>query len=178
MMALPSCHSGYRCLHRRPNDAPAQRLEEEQKCGPVKQPLSNPQGGARFRRRQSYQNVSRETFLSDLGPKPYRAEDSGPFFDHVRSINFLVQFQEGGGGAPMAQPVAGRQLRCKVRSNQAAVTEGIFLHRTYAPRKPLKIKGPNPFRGALLYWRRIDHIVEKHLNEINQRVREFSLKIS
>jgi hypothetical protein len=89
-----------------------------------------------------------------------------------------VQFQEGGGGASMAQLVAGRHPRCKIRSIQAAVTEGIFLHRTYAPRKPLKIKGLSPFREALLYWRKIDGIAEKHLNEINQQVREFSLKIS
>jgi hypothetical protein len=31
---------------------------------------------------------------------------------------------------------------------------------------------------ALLHWRKIDQIVEKTLNEINQRFREFSLKIS
>jgi len=38
-----------------------------------------PQAQAFFRRTRSYQNVSRETLLSDWGLKPYKAEDSGPF---------------------------------------------------------------------------------------------------
>jgi hypothetical protein len=66
------------------------------------------QAGGRFWRPQSYQNVSRETFWYDWGQKSYKACDSGPFFDLVRSINFLVQFQEGGGGASMASPGCGK----------------------------------------------------------------------
>jgi hypothetical protein len=34
-----------------------------------------------------------------MGQKPYKAEDSGASLNLVRSINLLVQFQEGGGGA-------------------------------------------------------------------------------
>jgi hypothetical protein len=37
-----------------------------------------PQAQIRFRRGGPYKNVSRETFLSDLGPKPYKALDGGP----------------------------------------------------------------------------------------------------
>src|SRR4029077_5728754 len=37
-----------------------------------------------------YQNVSRETFLSDSSPKPYKAENSGFSVNLVRSIDFLV----------------------------------------------------------------------------------------
>jgi hypothetical protein len=44
---------------------------------------------------QSYQNVSRETFLSDEGRISYKAEDGGFFFDQVRSADFLVQFGAG-----------------------------------------------------------------------------------
>jgi hypothetical protein len=43
------------------------------------------------------QNVSREAFWYDWRQKPYKASDSGPSFDLVRSIGFLVQFQEGCG---------------------------------------------------------------------------------
>jgi hypothetical protein len=50
---------------------------------------ANPQAAARSRRFGSYQNVSRETFWYDLGQKPYNAEDSGPFFDHVKSEQFF-----------------------------------------------------------------------------------------
>jgi hypothetical protein len=67
-----------------------------------------PQAGARSRQFGSYQNVSRETFWHDWGRKPYKASDSRSFFNLVRSINFLVQFQEGGGGALMAWPVCGK----------------------------------------------------------------------
>jgi hypothetical protein len=81
----------------------AQSLEERAICEAVIRPAhANPQAGARSRRRGSYQNVSRETFLSDRAGKSYKASDSGPFFNHVRSINFLVQFQKRGGGASMA----------------------------------------------------------------------------
>jgi hypothetical protein len=62
---------------------------------------ANPQAGARSRRFESYQNVSRETFWYDLGEKPYKASDSGPSLDDVRSIDLLAQFQEGGGAASM-----------------------------------------------------------------------------
>jgi hypothetical protein len=43
-----------------------------------------------------YQNVSRETFWSDLGQQPYKAEDSSAFFALVRTIDFLVQSKLGG----------------------------------------------------------------------------------
>jgi hypothetical protein len=36
---------------------------------------------------------------------------------------------------------------------------------------------PAAFSKALLHGRKIDQIAEKNLNEINQRFREFSLKI-
>jgi hypothetical protein len=36
-----------------------------------------PQSQARSGQRQSYQNVSRETFWYDQGQKPYKPEDSG-----------------------------------------------------------------------------------------------------
>ncbi|MGA7383507.1 MAG: hypothetical protein WBW81_02070 [Methylocella sp.] len=49
----------------------------------------------------TYQNVSRETFWYDCGQKPYKASDSGPFFDHVRLIDLLVQFEKRRGGASM-----------------------------------------------------------------------------
>src|SRR6202035_1745563 len=62
---------------------------------------ANPQAGAGSRRFGSYQNVSRETFWYDLGQKPYKASDSRSSFNLVRSIDFLVQFQEGGDGASM-----------------------------------------------------------------------------
>jgi hypothetical protein len=65
-------------------------------------PTANPQAGARFRRFGSYQNVSRETFLSGWGLKSYKAEDSGAFRNLVGSSDFLVQFQKRGGGASMA----------------------------------------------------------------------------
>src|SRR3984893_7786888 len=44
-----------------------------------------------------YKNVSRETFLSDGGSKPYKAGDSGLFFHLVRLIDFLRQLLEGNG---------------------------------------------------------------------------------
>jgi hypothetical protein len=34
--------------------------------------------------------------------KPYKASDSGSFFDHVRSIDFLVQFHGGAAAALVA----------------------------------------------------------------------------
>jgi hypothetical protein len=40
-----------------------------------------------------YQNVSRETFLSDSSPKPYKAENSGFSVNLVRSIDFLVRLE-------------------------------------------------------------------------------------
>ncbi len=40
----------------------------------------------------------------------YKASDSGHFFDHVRSIDFLVQFQEGAAAASMAKPIAGKSI--------------------------------------------------------------------
>jgi hypothetical protein len=58
--------------------------------------------------------VSRETFLSGWGRKPYKAEDSGFFFNLVRSIDLSVQFREGCGGTSMAQPVSGRYPRSKI----------------------------------------------------------------
>jgi hypothetical protein len=41
-----------------------------------------------------YKNVSRETFLSGGGPKPYEAEDTARL-PLVRSIDFPVQLQGG-----------------------------------------------------------------------------------
>jgi hypothetical protein len=34
------------------------------------------------------------------GQESYRASDCGPYFDLVRSIDYLVQLQKPGGGAP------------------------------------------------------------------------------
>ena len=62
----------------------------------------NPTNRDTFWQSQSYKNVSRETFWYDLGQKSYNASDSGPSFNLVRSIDFLVQFQKRGGGASMA----------------------------------------------------------------------------
>ncbi|MGI8570272.1 MAG: hypothetical protein ACR2KT_15090 [Methylocella sp.] len=115
MMALPSCHSGYRCRHPRPNEVLAQRQEKTaHSTAPVKRPAhANLQ--SRFRLHQSYQNVSRETFLSDRGEKSSKAKDSGAVFELVRLIDYQVHFTVGGGGAPMGGPVAGTHRRCKFR---------------------------------------------------------------
>jgi hypothetical protein len=55
---------------------------------------ANPQAVARSRRFGSYQNDSREIFWYDWGRKPYMASDSGPYFDHVRWINFFGAIPE------------------------------------------------------------------------------------
>jgi hypothetical protein len=67
---------------------------------------ANPQDAAHYRRVQSYQNVSRETFLSDWGSKPYKAKDCGFSFSSVRLIDFLVQLESGVSGASLAQSLA------------------------------------------------------------------------
>src|ERR1019366_4521120 len=96
---------------------------------------ANPQGGARSRQSQSYQNVSRETFLSGRGQKPYKAQDSAPpSILYVRSIHGAIP-----GGRRLRLDGAGRRQKvapCKFRSNQPAVNDGIFPQRNYAPRKP------------------------------------------
>jgi hypothetical protein len=57
--------------------------------------IENLPSGARSRRRQSYQNVSRETFLSGRGRKPYKSKDSGPTFNVVGSTDLSVRFPGG-----------------------------------------------------------------------------------
>jgi hypothetical protein len=48
-------------------------------------------------------------FRSDCrGLKYYKAEDSGLAFDLARLVDFSVQFEDGGGGAPMATPTPER----------------------------------------------------------------------
>jgi hypothetical protein len=56
-------------------------------------------------------------------------------FDLVRSIDILVQFQEGRSATSIARPVAGRHPRCKVRSIQPVENVGLFLRRNYEPKK-------------------------------------------
>jgi IS5 family transposase len=71
--------------------------------------------------------VSRETFWYDWGKKPYKASDSGPLFDHVRSIDFLVQLQEDGlrriegtARCRKAFPVKGPLTESRLRDARAA----------------------------------------------------------
>jgi hypothetical protein len=80
-----------------PNMARAQRLKETANTADsAERPADgNPQAEARLRRFQPYKSVSRETFLSDLDPKPYMTEDSGFTLNLVRSVDFLVQFGIG-----------------------------------------------------------------------------------
>jgi hypothetical protein len=87
MMALPSCHSGYRWRHRRPNEVLAQRLEERQI--------------PRIERDGRRMKTHKPGLVSAI-PKPCKAEDSGAAFALVRSIDFPVQIVESGDGAPMA----------------------------------------------------------------------------
>ena len=63
---------------------------------------ANPQEKTRFRRRGPYKNVSRETFLSDRGSKPYKASDSGRFVNLVRSLEFWCDRNRAAAAASMA----------------------------------------------------------------------------
>jgi len=132
--------------------ARAQRLKETANTADsAERPAdASPQAEARLRRFQPYKNVSRETFLSDLAPKPYLTEDSGFTFNHVRSVDFLVQLESGAAGASMGIIVAVSSLRCKIHSCQGLASgrtepplglvrtsiddTSSFLHWNYGPR--------------------------------------------
>jgi hypothetical protein len=155
-MTLPSCHSGYRSRHRRPNRILVQRREERGICGAgdtagARKPTSR---GAFFWQSQSYQNVSRETFWYDLAAKPYKAQDSGhslqsckidQFFGAIggeaaaapRRFNPLPEVIRGVRFAQNRDCHAGCPSRCRlvssVTSDTQAVNDGIFSHRNYAP---------------------------------------------
>jgi hypothetical protein len=71
-----------------------------------------------------YQNVSRETFLSDQSRKPYK--DSGAFFTLVRTIDFLVQLKLGGASTNYFRFPHLRASRCNIISYKQRMA-GVFL---------------------------------------------------
>jgi hypothetical protein len=75
---------------RRPADEKPQAGAGCERVRPYKNAYENPQAGAGCERVRPYKNASREAFLSEFDPKPYKAEDSGFTFNVVRSDDFLV----------------------------------------------------------------------------------------